>query len=108
MRAFVVIDGFAQRRCEQARGVQRLQHVVTDGGEETGLRLLRGFGFAGAQFDTLFQRLVDVAQGLFGAFVIGDVAEAGDVTAARQRLPAHFDHLTVAAHALIHVRLSHA
>jgi hypothetical protein len=50
-RLFAVDAALAQRRSEQACGVQWLQHVVAHRGEEARLRLLRGFGFARAQLD---------------------------------------------------------
>ncbi len=81
---------------------------MADRGEEAGLALLRGLGLAGAQFDPLLQGLVDLAQRLFDALVVADVAVAGDVTAAGQRLSVHFDDLAVGAHALEHVRRARA
>ena len=94
----------AQRGSEQACGVQWLQHVMADRRQEAGLRLLRDLGLMRTLGHALFQRLVGFQQGLFRVLVVGDVVVAGHVTAAGQRLPAHLDHLAIAAGALEHVR----
>ncbi|KAG1256929.1 hypothetical protein G6F66_014763 [Rhizopus arrhizus] len=92
-----------QRGSKQARGIQRLQHVVADRRQEAGLRLLRDLGLVRALGHALFQRLVGFQQGFFRVLVIGDVVVAGDVAATGQRLATHLDHLAVAAGALEHV-----
>ncbi|MCW0450102.1 hypothetical protein NB706_002936 [Xanthomonas sacchari] len=104
MPLLLVLVRIAQGRGEQACGVERLQHVVADRGQEAGLGLLRQFGLARALGHALLQGLVGFEQRLLGALVVGDVVVAGDVAAAGQRLAAHLDHLAVAAGAFEHVR----
>src|SRR6185437_13936732 len=65
----VAREAHLQRMREQLRGVQRLQQVVADRGEEVGLRLVRALRGvagqrqrAGALGHALLQRLVDALQ----------------------------------------------
>jgi len=97
-------DAVAQRRGEQPRGVERLQHVVADRRQEAGLGLLRRLGLAAAVGHALLEGFIGLEQGILGALEIADVVVAGHVAAALQRLAAHLDHRAVAAHALEDVR----
>ena len=121
-RAFRIERLLAQRRGEQARGVERLQQIVRGGGEEARLARIRRFGFAlggflrdqrFAQFaralrDALFEVFVRFAQRQFGALVVGDVAEGGEIAAAGQRSAARFDEASVGPFAHEHVRFAAA
>ncbi len=107
----------AQRGTEQARGVQRLQQVMTGAGQEAGLAEIGGLGlqlggalrfqcggqFAGALAHAQFEGFVGVQQGLLDALVIGHVGIGGDVAAAGHRPAAHFKDAAVIAQALEHI-----
>lgn len=54
----------AQRGSKQPRCVQRLQHVMADRRQESGLRLLRDLSLMRALGHALFQRFVGFQQGL--------------------------------------------
>ncbi len=101
---FVVVVALTQRRGEQARGIERLQHIVADRRQEARLGLLRHLGLVRALGHALLQRLVGFQQRALGVFVVGDVVVAGDIATAGQCLAAHLDHFAVAAGALEDVR----
>ncbi len=104
----------AQRRAEQARGVERLQQVMARGRDEAGLGLVRRLGFVlglalglerGAQFlraglDPCLQFLGQLAQRGLDPLVVRHVGVRGDEAAAGHRFPAHLQHAAIAALAL--------
>ncbi len=102
-RGVLLTELLRQRLGEQMRGVQRLQQVVADRGEEAALGVVGGFRLAlglleqrGALADALLQGFVGLQQFGLGAAERGDVGEGGDEAAARHRVAADFDDLALA------------
>ena len=75
----------AQRGREQARRIERLQHVVADRGQEARLRLLRRFGFAAAVGDALFHAHFAEGRNLADPEVLVAAGAAGGLAEARVR-----------------------
>ena len=100
-----------QRIGEQVRGMQRLQQVVADRGEEAALGVvgvlglaLGGFQQRGALIHALFQRLVGLLELTLRQPRGGDVGIGGDEAAAGHRVAADFHHAAIGEHALGQVR----
>jgi hypothetical protein len=96
---------------EQVRGMQRLQQVVADRGEEAALGVVGALGLAlgglehrGAFADALLERFVDALEAGLGLAERGDVGEGGDEAPARHRVAADFHDAPVREHAFRQVR----
>ena len=96
---------------QQVRGMQRLQQVVANCGEETTLCIvgvlglaLGGFKQGGALVHALFEGLVDALETVLGLTKVGDIRESGNETATGHRIAADFDDVAVLEHPLGQVR----